>query len=121
MTASKYPAEKKAAKVACIGAGPASLACAAKLAQEGYEVTIYEAEAKAGGVLTYGITPSRLVTVIFSACGNSETTEKNNSTTTASTTSKVKSSTGQISTTIPFSTISSVNVENSETDRKSVV
>lgn len=54
------PAEKKAAKVACIGAGPASLACAAKLAQEGYEVTIYEAEAKAGGVLTYGITPSRL-------------------------------------------------------------
>ena len=30
------------------------------LAQEGYEVTIYEAEAKAGGVLTYGITPSRL-------------------------------------------------------------
>lgn len=54
------PAEKKAAKVACIGAGPASLACAAMLAQEGYEVTIYEAEAKAGGVLTYGITPSRL-------------------------------------------------------------
>lgn len=54
------PAEKKSAKVACIGAGPASLACAAKLAQEGYEVTIYEAEAKAGGVLTYGITPSRL-------------------------------------------------------------
>lgn len=56
----KAPAEKKAAKVACIGAGPASLACAAKLATEGYEVTIYEAEAKAGGVLTYGITPSRL-------------------------------------------------------------
>lgn len=54
------PAEKKAAKVACIGAGPASLACAAMLAQEGYEVTVYEAEAKAGGVLTYGITPSRL-------------------------------------------------------------
>ena len=54
------PAEKKAAKVACIGAGPASLACAGMLSQEGYEVTIYEAEAKAGGVLTYGITPSRL-------------------------------------------------------------
>lgn len=53
------PAEKLG-KVACIGAGPASLACAAKLAQAGYEVTVYEAEAKAGGVLTYGITPSRL-------------------------------------------------------------
>ncbi len=56
----KAPAEKKAEQVACIGAGPASLACAAKLAVEGYEVTIYEAESKAGGVLTYGITPSRL-------------------------------------------------------------
>lgn len=54
------PAEKKALKVACIGSGPASLACAAKLAQEGYEVTIFEAEEKAGGVLTYGITPARL-------------------------------------------------------------
>ncbi len=56
----KAPEQKKSEKVACIGAGPASLACAAKLAQEGYEVTIFEAEAKAGGVLTYGITPARL-------------------------------------------------------------
>lgn len=54
------PAKKKAEKVACVGAGPASLACAAKLAQEGYQVTIFEAQAKAGGVLTYGITPARL-------------------------------------------------------------
>lgn len=54
------PEQKKDAKVACIGAGPASLACAAKLAAEGYAVTIFEAEAKAGGVLTYGITPARL-------------------------------------------------------------
>ena len=54
------PKNKKAAKVACVGAGPASLACAAKLAQEGYEVTIYEEQDKAGGVLTYGIVPSRL-------------------------------------------------------------
>ena len=56
----KAPAKKKAAKVACVGAGPASLACAAELAKEGYKVTIFEREAKAGGVLTYGITPSRL-------------------------------------------------------------
>lgn len=54
------PKQKKAAKVACIGSGPASLACAAKLATEGYSVTIFEAKEKAGGVLTYGITPSRL-------------------------------------------------------------
>jgi dihydropyrimidine dehydrogenase (NAD+) subunit PreT len=54
------PAQKKAAKVACVGAGPASLACAAKLARAGYRVTIFEAAKKAGGVLTYGITPARL-------------------------------------------------------------
>ena len=54
------PKEKKAAKVACVGAGPASLACAAELAKAGYDVTIFEREEKAGGVLTYGIVPSRL-------------------------------------------------------------
>ena len=53
-------AEKKAGKVACVGAGPASLAVASELAKEGYDVTIFEREAKAGGVLTYGIVPSRL-------------------------------------------------------------
>jgi len=56
----KAPAKKKAGKVACVGAGPASLACAAELAKAGYKVTIFEREEKAGGVLTYGITPSRL-------------------------------------------------------------
>lgn len=54
------PKKKKPFKVACVGAGPASLACAAKLAMEGYKVTIYEERDKAGGVLTYGIAPSRL-------------------------------------------------------------
>ena len=54
------PAEKKAAKVACIGAGPASLACAAMLAQEGYEVTVFEALHTPGGVLVYGIPEFRL-------------------------------------------------------------
>ncbi len=56
----KAPAEKKAGKIACIGAGPASLAAAAELAKAGYGVTIFEREEKAGGVLTYGIVPSRL-------------------------------------------------------------
>ncbi len=53
------PAKAKA-KVACIGAGPASLACAAKLATEGFKVSIFEEFEKAGGVLTYGIPESRL-------------------------------------------------------------
>lgn len=52
--------EKNVGKVACVGAGPASLACAAELAKAGYKVTVIEKEAKAGGVLTYGIVPSRL-------------------------------------------------------------
>ncbi len=54
------PAKKLKEKVACIGAGPASLACAAELAKAGYKVTIFEKEAKAGGVCSYGITASRL-------------------------------------------------------------
>lgn len=52
--------EPKPGKVACIGAGPASLAAAAELKKAGYDVTIFEKEAKAGGMLTYGIVPSRL-------------------------------------------------------------
>ena len=54
------PADKLPGKVVCVGAGPASLACAAEVAKAGYDVTIIEKEAKAGGVLTYGIAPSRL-------------------------------------------------------------
>lgn len=56
----KAPEKENGKKVLCIGAGPASLACAAKLRQNGYDVTIVEQFDKAGGVLTYGITPSRL-------------------------------------------------------------
>ena len=55
-----HAAEAKDGKIACVGAGPASLACARELALSGYQVTIYEAQEKAGGVLTYGIIPSRL-------------------------------------------------------------
>ncbi len=46
--------------VAVIGSGPAGLATAANLAQKGYEVTIFEADARPGGLLTYGIPPHRL-------------------------------------------------------------
>ena len=38
--------EKKVGNVACVGAGPASLACAAELAKAGYKVTVIEKEAK---------------------------------------------------------------------------
>ncbi|WP_097025647.1 FAD-dependent oxidoreductase [Clostridium peptidivorans] len=56
----KAPEKKTEEKIACIGSGPASLACAAKLALEGYQVTVFEEKEKLGGMLTYGITPSRL-------------------------------------------------------------
>ena len=52
--------ERKDTKVACLGAGPASLTVAAKLAELGYEVTVFEAEENAGGMMTYGIVPARL-------------------------------------------------------------
>jgi dihydropyrimidine dehydrogenase (NAD+) subunit PreT len=42
-------------KVAVIGAGPAGLSCAHVLSRAGVDVTIYEKEAKGGGLMTYGI------------------------------------------------------------------
>lgn len=47
-------------KVAIIGSGPSGLACATDLAKLGYDVTIFEALHKAGGVLQYGIPEFRL-------------------------------------------------------------
>ena len=51
---------KKNKKVAVIGAGPSGLTCAGDLAKMGYDVTIFEALHKAGGVLVYGIPEFRL-------------------------------------------------------------
>ena len=47
-------------KVAVVGSGPAGLACAYDLAKWGYEVTVFEALHKPGGVLEYGIPEFRL-------------------------------------------------------------
>lgn len=47
-------------KVAVIGSGPAGLTCAGDLVKKGYDVTIFEAFHKAGGVLVYGIPEFRL-------------------------------------------------------------
>ena len=54
------PAAKNGKKVAVIGSGPAGLTCAGDLAKLGYDVTIFEALHKAGGVLVYGIPEFRL-------------------------------------------------------------
>ncbi|HXJ91384.1 MAG TPA: NAD(P)-dependent oxidoreductase [Terriglobia bacterium] len=42
-------------RVACIGSGPASLACAAELAKGGYAVEIFDRNPAPGGLNTYGI------------------------------------------------------------------
>ncbi len=47
-------------KIAVIGGGPAGLSCAYFLAIKGYEVHIFEAQNKAGGMLRYGIPAYRL-------------------------------------------------------------
>ncbi|MEA1972862.1 MAG: FAD-dependent oxidoreductase, partial [Candidatus Cloacimonadota bacterium] len=47
-------------KIAVIGAGPAGLSCAFYLAKKGYQVTIFEKEAKAGGMMRLGIPSYRL-------------------------------------------------------------
>lgn len=52
--------EKKNKKVAIIGSGPAGITCAGELAKKGYDVTVFEALHKTGGVLVYGIPEFRL-------------------------------------------------------------
>ncbi len=62
----KKPSVKKNKKVAIVGSGPAGLAAASDLCDMGYDVTIFEALHKAGGVLVYGIPEFRLPKEIVS-------------------------------------------------------
>ncbi|MDJ0820269.1 MAG: NAD(P)-dependent oxidoreductase [Paracoccaceae bacterium] len=48
-------AEPTGKKVAIVGAGPAGLACAHRLAMHGHDVVIFEARAKGGGLNEFGI------------------------------------------------------------------
>lgn len=52
--------EKNGKKVAIVGSGPAGIECAIELLKNGYDVTIFEKEEKAGGILWYGIPDFRL-------------------------------------------------------------
>ena len=61
---SAHPYQRAASSgrnVAVIGAGPAGLACAHRLAMYGHEVTIYDANAKPGGLNEYGIAAYKAV------------------------------------------------------------
>lgn len=59
-TAAAVEIQPNGHKVAIIGSGPAGLACASDLAKIGYDVTVFEALHRAGGVLEYGIPEFRL-------------------------------------------------------------
>lgn len=59
--------KKNGKKIAVIGSGPAGLTCAGDLVKLGYNVTIFEAFHKPGGVLIYGIPEFRLPKEIVTA------------------------------------------------------
>jgi dihydropyrimidine dehydrogenase (NAD+) subunit PreT len=52
--------QKRSQKIVCIGAGPASLACAAELAQQGFAVAVIERRGLPGGLNTYGVAEYKL-------------------------------------------------------------
>lgn len=54
------PAPKNGKTLGIIGAGAAGLACAAEAALLGYDVTIYDANEKPGGLNTWGIAPYKM-------------------------------------------------------------
>ncbi|WP_372886445.1 NAD(P)-binding protein, partial [Shimia sp.] len=58
LDAGTHPFERDAAtgkKIAVVGAGPAGLACAHRLAMYGHDVTVFDGRAKAGGLNEFGI------------------------------------------------------------------
>jgi len=64
------PLPRNGKRVACIGAGPASLTVARDLATQGYAVTVFDGEAKAGGFIRTQIPRFRLPeSVIDEECG----------------------------------------------------
>ena len=64
MAADVHPFERAAPtgkRVAVVGAGPAGLACAHRLAMKGHDVVIYDAREKPGGLNEYGIAAYKTV------------------------------------------------------------
>jgi NADPH-dependent glutamate synthase beta subunit-like oxidoreductase len=56
----EIPAKKNGKRIACIGAGPASLTVARDLAPLGYDITVFDADKKAGGMIRSQIPRFRL-------------------------------------------------------------
>ena len=56
----KIPTKKNGKRIACVGAGPASLTVARDLAPHGYHVTVFDGDARAGGMIRSQIPKFRL-------------------------------------------------------------
>ena len=56
----KKPSRKNGKRVACVGAGPASLTVARDLAPNGYQVTVFDGDTRAGGMIRSQIPKFRL-------------------------------------------------------------
>jgi NADPH-dependent glutamate synthase beta subunit-like oxidoreductase len=65
--AKKLTEETRPEKIAVVGSGPAGLTCAYNLARHGYQVTVFEAFPKPGGMLRYGIPDYRLPPPVLDA------------------------------------------------------
>ena len=63
----KLTDEVKPEKIAIVGSGPSGLSAAYQMARRGYQVTIFEAYEKPGGMLRYGIPPYRLPKEVLDA------------------------------------------------------
>ena len=61
----KGPTPRNGMKVAIVGSGPAGLTIAVQLQRKGYDVTIFEARRKTGGMMRYGIPKFRLPDAIL--------------------------------------------------------
>ncbi len=59
------PRRRNGKKVAVIGSGPAGLTVASRLNRAGYEVTVFEKDKKAGGLLRYGIPDFKLTKAVI--------------------------------------------------------